>query len=87
MPINKVAKLFISTQARITDFMCSLQVTNLNEIELEWLTNHFGHSIIVHKDFYIYQTAAIELGHVAKMLIRVDKGEAQQGWRRSVQVR
>ena len=77
MPINKVAKLFISTQARITDFMCSLQVTNLNEIELEWLTNHFGHSIRVHKD----------LGHVAKMLIRVDKGETQQGWRRSVHVR
>ena len=55
MPIYKVTKFFISTQARITlIFMCSLQVMNLNEIELERLTNHLDHSIRVHKDFYRY---------------------------------
>ena len=32
-------------------------------------------TIGVHKDFYRYQTAAIELGHLRKMLIRVDKGK------------
>lgn len=47
---------------------------DLNDIELEWLTNHLGHSIRIHKDFYRNQTPSIELGRIAKMLLAVDKG-------------
>ena len=48
---------------------------NLNDIEMEWLTNHLGHSVKIHKDFYRYQSPAIELGRVAKLLIAVDEGK------------
>ena len=47
---------------------------NLNQTELEWLTNHLGHSIDVHKEFYRNQGATIQLGKVAKTLIAMDLG-------------
>ncbi len=47
---------------------------NLNEGELEWLSNHLGHTIDVHREFYRNQGTAIELGRVAKILISVDNG-------------
>lgn len=47
---------------------------NLNEGELEWLSNHLGHSIDVHKEFYRNQETAIQLGKVAKTLLAMDKG-------------
>ena len=54
-------------------FLC--QMLNLNDGELEWLSNHLGHSVNVHKDFYRNQEAGVELGMVAKMLIAVDNGQ------------
>ena len=48
---------------------------NLNKIEEEWLSNHLGHTVDIHKDYYRCQNAAIELGRVAKMLIAVDQGK------------
>lgn len=47
---------------------------NLNEGELEWLSNHLGHSIQVHKEFYRNQETAIQLGKVAKTLLAMDQG-------------
>jgi hypothetical protein len=47
---------------------------NLNEGELEWLSNHLGHSVDVHQEFYRNQESTVELGKVAKMLIAVDNG-------------
>lgn len=47
---------------------------NLNEGELEWLSNHLGHTIEVHKEFYRHQGTAIQLGKVAKTLIALDNG-------------
>lgn len=47
---------------------------NLNEGELEWLSNHLGHTIEVHKEYYRNQGAAIQLGKVAKTLIAMDQG-------------
>ena len=47
---------------------------NLESGELEWLSNHLGHSIDVHKEFYRNQEGAIQLGKVAKMLLAVDEG-------------
>ena len=49
---------------------------NLNEAELEWLSNHLGHTIEVHKEFYRNQGAVIQLGKVAKTLIAMDQGRA-----------
>ena len=47
---------------------------NLNDGELEWLSNHLGHTIEVHKEYYRNQGAAIQLGKVAKTLIAMDQG-------------
>lgn len=47
---------------------------NLEHGELEWLSNHLGHTIDVHKEFYRNQEGAVQLGKVAKMLIAVDQG-------------
>ncbi|XP_069134400.1 uncharacterized protein [Argopecten irradians] len=52
------------------------QMMNLNDGELEWLSNHLGHSINVHREYYRNQESAIELGKVAKMLLAVDAGNA-----------
>lgn len=51
---------------------------NVKQGEIEWLSNHLGHSVQVHKEFYRNQEAAIELGMVAKTLIAVDKGQLLQ---------
>lgn len=54
--------------------MTPFQMLNLNPGELEWLSNHLGHTIDVHKEFYRNQESAVTLGKVAKMLLAVESG-------------
>ncbi|XP_070573897.1 uncharacterized protein [Ptychodera flava] len=51
------------------------QVLNLNETQLHWLSDHLGHSLNVHKNFYRLQDSTVEMGKVAKLLLAVDKGK------------
>ena len=48
---------------------------NLNAGEIEWISNHLGHTVEVHKEYYRNQEPLIELGKVAKTLIAVDRGQ------------
>ena len=46
---------------------------NLNAGELEWLSNHLGHTVDVHKEYYRNQESAVEMGKIASMLLRLDR--------------
>ena len=48
---------------------------NLKEGELEWLSNHLGHTIDVHKTSYRLQESTVELAKVSKILLAVDQGK------------
>ena len=50
------------------------QISSLNQTELEWLCNHMGHSVDVHKQYYRMQDSAIELSKVSRLLLTVDSG-------------
>ncbi|XP_071944678.1 uncharacterized protein [Antedon mediterranea] len=50
------------------------QILNLKESQLDWLADHLGHSINVHRDYYRLSTPTIELTKVAKLLIAIDNG-------------
>ena len=51
------------------------KVLALKEGELEWLSNHLGHDIQVHKDFYRLHDSTIEIAKVSKLLIAADQGQ------------
>ena len=51
------------------------QIVNLNENELEWLCKHMGHNMAVHKEFYRFPSAALEIAKVSKILIAAEEGE------------
>ncbi|KAJ8311810.1 hypothetical protein KUTeg_010623 [Tegillarca granosa] len=44
--------------------------------ELEWLANHMGHGLAVHKHFYRLREQTLELAEVSKLLIATDDGQA-----------
>lgn len=50
------------------------QVLDLNGNELEWLANHMGHDISVHKQYYRLQDHTLELAKISKLLLAIDKG-------------
>lgn len=52
------------------------QVIDLNQGELEWLSNHLGHELQIHKSFYRLHESTIELSKVSRLLMAVDAGQA-----------
>ncbi|KAJ8050051.1 hypothetical protein HOLleu_03094 [Holothuria leucospilota] len=70
-------KLIRTTKLR--KFMATLtQVLNMNDSHTEWLADHLGHSLGVHKDYYKLPSSTIEKSKVAKLLIAVDSSHAKQ---------
>ena len=64
------------TPTRTRKFLATvLQLLDMNEAELNWMTNHMGHSKDVHFAWYRKEDATIELTKVAKVLCAVDRGE------------
>lgn len=55
-----------------------VQVFDLTENESDWLARHLGHDIRIHRDFYRLQESAVELTKVSRLLLAVDKGEANK---------
>ena len=49
---------------------------DMNDAELTWLTNHFGHTKHVHFQWYRKEDATLELTKVAKVLMAVDDGQS-----------
>ena len=47
----------------------------LDQQQLEWVTEHLGHSVNIHKNFYRVMSSTIEKAKVAKLLILADRGE------------
>ena len=47
----------------------------MNNAELAWLTNHFGHLKNVHFEWYRCEDSTIELTKFARVLMVVDEGK------------
>ena len=54
------------------------QIVALEKGELEWLANHLGHDLKIHKDFYRLHESVVELSKVSRLLLAVDSGRAAQ---------
>nr|XP_054759056.1 uncharacterized protein LOC129265092 [Lytechinus pictus] len=52
------------------------QILNLSESQLDWLADHMGHDIRVHREFYRLNESTVELAKVAKLMIAIDEGKA-----------
>ena len=54
-----------------------LQLLDMTDSELTWVTNHFGHTQNVHKNWYRPEDSTIELTKVAKVLVAVDSDDSR----------
>ena len=54
-----------------------LQLLDMTDSELTWVTNHFGHTQNVHKNWYRREDSTIELTKVAKVLVAVDSDDSR----------
>ena len=50
------------------------QLISLEKEELEWLADHLGHSIEVHREFYRLQESTLEICKVSKLLMAIESG-------------
>ena len=50
-----------------------LQLLDMNAAELEWVTEHLGHTADVHRVWYRQEASTLELTKVAKLLVAKDK--------------
>ncbi|XP_064653244.1 uncharacterized protein LOC135503570 [Lineus longissimus] len=50
------------------------QVLGLKEGELEWLSNHMGHTADIHRQSYRLHESTIEMAKVSKILLAIDSG-------------
>eukprot|EP00794_Sanderia_malayensis_P021033 gene21033-23086_t len=55
------------------------QIIDLNNSELEWLANHMGHDISVHREYYRLHDSTLELSKVSRLLLAVDEGSPLSG--------
>ena len=50
------------------------QIVALEKEELEWVADHLGHNIEVHRDFYRLQESTLEISKVSKLLLAIENG-------------
>jgi hypothetical protein len=79
--LNKLAKEFgcqrpeLITGTKLRKYLATTaQAMNLAENEMDWLANHLGHDIKVHRQFYRLQESSVELAKVSKLLLASEKG-------------
>ncbi|XP_064650306.1 uncharacterized protein LOC135501856 [Lineus longissimus] len=53
------------------------QILGLKSGELEWLGNHLGHTVEIHKDSYRLHESTIEMAKVSKVLLAIKSGTAR----------
>ena len=69
----KLEKPNLITSTKIRKHMATvLQLLDMNNAKLEWVTEHPGHSPDVHKTWYRQEASTVELTKVAKLLIAKD---------------
>ena len=74
-----VSRPDIMTSTNFRKYVATVaQIVSLSENEMEWLCNHMGHRIDVHRQFYRLPTAALELSKVSKLLIAAESGKVHQ---------
>ena len=66
-------QLMTSTRIR-KELATTLQLLDMKESELLFVTNHLGHSINVHKQWYRQEESTMELTKVARVLMAKDDG-------------
>ncbi|XP_064631652.1 uncharacterized protein LOC135489946 [Lineus longissimus] len=54
------------------------QVLDLGENQLEWLANHLGHDVSVHRQYYRLQESTLEMAKISKLLMLVDSGKGKE---------
>ena len=59
-------------------FCTLMQLGELNDEGIQWVADHLGHSVDVHKEFYRLHDSSIELTKVARLLLSVDEGNAKK---------
>lgn len=55
--------------------MCISQILGMNDAELEWLSNHLGHKISTHMQFYRQHEGVIEIAKIGKLLLATEDGK------------
>jgi hypothetical protein len=55
-----------------------LQLVDLRDNEKEWLTEHLGHTLNVHKSHYRLQEPIVEMSQLSRLLIATESGQASQ---------
>ena len=74
--IANLEKPHLITPTRTRTFLATvLQLLDMTDAELTWITNHFGHSKDVHFSWYTKEESTVELTKMAKLLVTVDKGK------------
>ena len=66
-------ELMTSTRIR-RELATTLQLLDMNDAELTWVSNHLGHSVTAHKQWYRQEESTVTLTKVAKLLIAKDDG-------------
>ena len=54
-----------------------LQLLDMTESELTWVTNHLGHAKDIQKGWYRQEDSTIELTKIAKVLVAIDNGDSR----------
>ncbi|KAJ8313369.1 hypothetical protein KUTeg_009073 [Tegillarca granosa] len=73
----KLARPELLTTTNLRKYIATVsQIVDLgSNQELEWLANHMGHSLSVHRQYYRLQEHTLELAKVSKLLIAEDAGK------------
>ena len=61
-----------------------LQLLDMTDSELTWVTNHFGHTQNVHKSWYRREDSTVELTKVEKVLVAVDSDESRNNQNKEI---
>lgn len=71
------SSLITATQLR-KYLSTTLQLIDMTEAELRWITDHMGHTIDVHKKWYRMSHKTVELSKVASILVAAETGRLQK---------
>lgn len=45
--------------------------------QMEWVAEHLGHSLDIHKSFYRHTSTVVERAQIAKLLLLADSGKTE----------
>ncbi|KAF0303913.1 hypothetical protein FJT64_024170 [Amphibalanus amphitrite] len=63
------------TSTKIRKYLATVtQVLQLDEQQLEWVANHLGHSLDVHRQFYRLPSEILQLTKVSQLLLAAEQG-------------